>query len=127
MQTILVQRCRADDAQFAAREHRLEHVAGVHRAFCFTGTNQRVHLIDEHDVLPLTVSDLFEDGLEPLLELAAELRPGDERAEVERHEALVLESFRHVAIDDALREPFDDGGLPDPRLADEDRIVLRAT
>ena len=30
---VLVERRRADDAQLAAREHRLEHVAGVHRAF----------------------------------------------------------------------------------------------
>ena len=41
-------------------------------------------------------------------------------------EALVLEAFGHVAVDDALREAFDDRRLADARLADEHGIVLRA-
>ena len=52
------------------------------------------------------------------------LAPGDERAEVERDDALVLEALGHVAAHDALGEPFDDGRLADARLADEDRVVL---
>ena len=39
---------------------------------------------------------------------------------------LFLQAFGHVAADDALRQPFDDGGLADAGLADEHRIVLRA-
>src|SRR5207249_5144542 len=53
-----------------------------------------------------------------------ELRTGDERAEVERDDALVLEGLGHVAADDALGEPLDDGGLADSGLADQDRVVL---
>ena len=52
------------------------------------------------------------------------LAPGDERAEVERDDALVLEALGHVAADDALGEPLDDGRLADAGLADEDRVVL---
>ena len=78
------------------------------------------------DEEPLAGDDLLEHGLEPLLELAAELRARDERAHVQRHEPLVLETLGHVAVHDALREPFDDGRLADARLADEHRIVLRA-
>ena len=44
---IFVERGRADDAQLAAREHRLEHVAGVHRAFGLARADERVHLVDE--------------------------------------------------------------------------------
>ena len=75
---------------------------------------------------PFGVGDLLEHRLEALLELAAELRAGDQRAEVERHEPLVLEAFGHVAVHDALREPLDDGRLADAGLADEHRVVLRA-
>ena len=39
---------------------------------------------------------------------------------------LVLEPFRHVAADDALGQPFDDGRLADARLADQHRVVLGA-
>ena len=52
------------------------------------------------------------------------LRAGDERAQVERDESLVLQAFGHVAVDDALRQAFDDGGLADAGLADQHRIVL---
>ena len=39
---------------------------------------------------------------------------------------LVLQAVRHVAVDDALRQAFDDGGLADAGLADQHRIVLGA-
>ena len=48
-----------------------------------------VQLVDEGDDLAAGVLDLLEHGLEPLLELAAELRPRDHRAEVEADQALV--------------------------------------
>jgi hypothetical protein len=70
--------------------------------------------------------DFLEHGLEALLELAAEFGAGDQRAHVERDDALVLQALRDVAADDALRQPFDDGGLADARLADQHRIVLGA-
>ena len=84
-----------------------------------------MELVDEQDDLALGVLDLLEDGLEPLLELAAELGAGDERAEVERDDPLVLEALGHVAADDPLGEALGDGRLADARLADEDRVVLR--
>ena len=77
---VLVERGRADRAQLAAREHRLEHVAGVHRALGGAGADDRVQLVDEHDDLALGVGDLLEHRLEPILELAAVLRAGDHRA-----------------------------------------------
>ena len=75
---------------------------------------------------PCGVGDLLEHGLQALLELAAILRAGDQRAHVERDDPLVLQPFGHVAADDALREAFDDGGLADAGLADQHRVVLGA-
>src|SRR6202035_1170681 len=64
--------------------------------------------------------------LEPLLELAAVFAAGKQGAEVERQQFLVFEALRHIAIDDALRQAFDDRSLADPRLADQYGIVLGA-
>jgi hypothetical protein len=75
---------------------------------------------------PAAVFDLLEHALEALLELAAVLGPGDHRAEVERQHALVLQRLRHVAVDDAQRQPLDDGGLADAGLADQHGVVLGA-
>ena len=123
---VLVERGRADQAQLAAGEHRLDHVAGVDRAFGAARADDRVDLVDEGDDLALGVGDLLQHRLEPLLELAAVLRARDHRADVERDDALVAQPLGNVALDDAAREPFDDRGLADAGLADEHRVVLRA-
>ena len=77
-------------------------------------------------ISPCGGGDLGQHRLQPLLELAAELGAGDQRAEVERQQALVLQAVGHVAIDDAQRQAFDDRGLADAGLADQHRIVLGA-
>ena len=88
--------------------------------------DDRVQLVDEEDDLALGGLDLVEHGLQPLLELAAVLGAGEQRADVERPDALALQALGHVARDDALREPLDDRGLADAGVADQHRVVLRA-
>ena len=66
----------------------------------------------------------LEHGLEPLLELAAVLRAGEQGADVERDHAAVAQRLGHVAGDDALGEALDDRGLADAGVADQDRVVL---
>ena len=121
---VLVERGRADRVQLAAGQQRLEHVRRVERAFGRAGAHDGVQLVDEQDDLSLGVDDLLEDRLQPLLELAAVLGAGDQRAHVERDDLLVLEAFGHVAAHDALGQALDDGGLADAGLADEHRVVL---
>ncbi len=123
---IFVERGRADAMQLAARERRLEHVAGVHRAFGLARADHRVQLVDEQDDLAFLLRQVVEHGLEALLELAAILGAGDQRAHVEREDALAAQALRHFAVDDALRESFDDRGLADAGLADQHRVVLGA-
>jgi hypothetical protein len=85
-----------------------------------------VHLVDEQDDAALGRGHFLQHGLQPLLELAAIFGARDQRAEIERQQFLVLQAFRHVAIDDAQRQAFDDRGLADAGLADQHRIVLGA-
>jgi hypothetical protein len=123
---VLVERRRADRAQLAARQHRLEQVRGVDRALRRAGPDDRVQLVDEEDDLPRGALDLLQDRLEALLELAAVLRTRQQRAEVERPDALALQALRYVSRDDALREALDDRRLADSGIADQHRVVLRA-
>ena len=81
---VLVERGRADGLQLAAGQRRLEDVGRVDRALGRAGADQRVQLVDEEDRAGLL--DLVDDLLEPLLELAAVLGAGDQRADVERHQ-----------------------------------------
>ena len=125
---VLVQGGRTDQVQLTAREHRLEHVAGVHRGVAAGArADDGVQLVDEGDHLALGALDLLEHRLEPLLELAAVLRAGDHRGQVEAEHPLALERVRDVARDDALGQSLDDGGLADAGLADQHRVVLGTT
>src|SRR5581483_3477945 len=86
---VLVERRGADRLQLAARQCGLEDRGRVDRALGSTGADEIVQLVDEeNDVAPL--HDLLHDLLQALLELAAVLRAGDERSEVERVDLLVL-------------------------------------
>jgi hypothetical protein len=49
------------------------------RASIGARTHDGVHLVDEGDDLTVGVGDLLQDRLEPLLELAAVLGPGEHR------------------------------------------------
>ena len=121
---VLVERGGADAVQLAAGQRRLEHVGGVHRPLGLAGTDQRVQLVDEQDHVALAVLHLLQQGLQPLLELAAVLGAGDQGAEIERQQPAVAQRLRHVAVDDAPGEALGDGGLADAGLADQDRVVL---
>ena len=121
---VLIQRRGADAVEFAARQHRLEHVAGVDGPLGLARADDGVEFVDEEDDAALGLLDLLEDGLQAFLELAAVLRPGHQRAHVEGEEGLVLQPLGHVAADDPLRQALDDGGLAHARLADEDGVVL---
>ncbi len=122
---VLVQRRRADAAQVAAGQGRLQHVRGVHRSLGRARAHHGVELVDEQDDVAVRLLDLLENGLQAVLEFSPVLRPGDEGAEIEGHDALLLEGLRHVPRDDSLGESFHDGGLAHSRLSDEDRVVLR--
>ena len=81
-----------DAMQLAARQRRLQHVGGVHRPLGLARADQRVHLVDEEDDLARRRRHLGQHRLQPLLELAAVLRAGDQRAHVERQQLLVLDA-----------------------------------
>ena len=123
---VFVERGGADAVQFAARQRGLEQIGSVHGAVGLAGADQRVHLVDEQDDAAVRGCHLVQHGLEPFLEFAAIFGAGDQRAEIEGDQLLVGKAFRHVAVDDAQRQTFDDCGLADSGLADQHRIVLGA-
>ncbi len=121
---VLVEGGGAHAVQLAPRQGRLEQVGGIHGAIGLPGAHQGMHFVDEEDDGALGGGDLVQDRLQPLFELTPVLRPGDQGAHVEGEQLLVLQALRHIAIDDALGQALDDGGLADPGLADQDRVVL---
>ena len=122
---VLVERGGTDRLQLAAGQHRLEDAGGVDRALGGTRTHQGVDLVDEQDDVAAG-ADLLEDLLQPLLEVTAVAAAGDQGAEVEGVQLLVLQGLRHLAADDRLGQALDHGGLADTGLTDQHRVVLGA-
>jgi hypothetical protein len=120
---VLLEGGRADRLELSAGQHRLEDARRVDRALGGTRPDERVQLVDEQDDVAAG-ADLLQDLLEALLEVTAVARPGHQRAEVEGVHLLALEGLGHLALDDGLRQPLDDGGLAHAGLADQDRVVL---
>ena len=122
---VLVERRRADRLELAAGERRLQDRGRVDRALGGARADEIVELVDEQDDVA-ALGDLLHHLLQALLELAAVLRAGDQRGQVERVDLLVLQQVRHLVRADAGGEALDDGGLADTRLADQNGVVLRA-
>ncbi len=120
---VLVERGGTDGLQLATGQLRLQDAGRVDRALGGTCADERVQLVDEQDDVAAG-GDLLEHLLEALLEVTAVARARDQRAEVERVELLVLQRLGHLALDDGLRQPLDDGGLADAGLADQHGVVL---
>ena len=99
---VLVEGRGADQVQLAAGQHRLEHVARVHGPFGGARAHDRVQLVDEQQDASFRGPDLGQDGLEPLLELAAVLGPGHQGAHVEAEDRLVPQPLGHVTAIDPL-------------------------
>jgi hypothetical protein len=108
----------------AARQGRLEHVAGVDGAIGLAGADHRVQFVDEDDRPALVLRQFLEHVLEAFLELAAVLGAGQQHRHVKREHTLVLQRIGHLAGDDALRQALDDRRLADAGLADQHRVVL---
>ena len=116
----------ADAAQLAVRQRGLEEVGGVHRAAAGgASAHQHVDLVDEQDGAGLFRQCPYH-GLQSLFELAAELGPGEQGAEIEREERGRLEDLRHLLLVDGHREALGQRRLAHARLAHVDGIVLAA-
>ena len=122
---VLVEGGGADALHLAAGERRLEHVGGVDGPLGAAGPDEGVQLVDEQDRV-LGAADLVHHGLDPLLELAAVLGARDHHGEIQDHDPAVAQELGDVAVDDHLGQALDDRRLADPRLAEQDRVVLGA-
>ena len=92
-------------------------VAGASRS------DDLVDIVDEKDDIPFG-SHSVQDLLHPALEVAPELGSGDNGGEIKRIQLFPLQAFGDIPFLQQGGEPADDGGLPHPVLADENRVAL---
>src|SRR5579871_2529932 len=84
-----------------------------------------MNLVDEKNRAGYRL-EFLDDRFQPLLEIAAIARAGNQRTHVERIDGARLKHIGHILLDDLAREALRDCGFPDARVADEQRVVLLA-
>ena len=123
---VFIERRRAHAAEFAAGKLWLHDVRRVRRTFRRARADDGVQLINEQNDFAFAGDNFLQKRLEPVLEFAAIFRAGNHRAEVHRHQPLVLERFRDVAAHDAPRQALGNRRFAHAGFADEHRVVLGA-
>ena len=122
---VLVEGRRADDLNFAARKGGLQNIGGVHAALGVARADDVMHLVDdENDVAEL--ANFLNKTLHAALELAAELRAGDERGEVKEIDLLAAELEGHLTRGDALGKALGKGRFAHARLPQKAWVILLA-
>ena len=116
---------RADQLQLAARQRRLQNVAGIHGALCRTGADDGVNLIDKEQYVS-GLHHFLQDLFDSLFELAAVLRSRNHPREIQGHKAFVRQGFRHFTAYNQLGKSLDNRCLADARLSDQAGVVLRS-
>ena len=115
---------RTHAAQSAALKRRLQEVRSVHGAAGRrAGPDHRVDLVDEEDGVRPGFERL-DHLLDPLLEIAAVARAGEQRAHIQRVDHRVFEDLWHLVFDDLAGQTLGDGRLADARITHQKRVVL---
>ncbi len=83
-----------------------------------------MQLVDEEDDLAVGLLDLGQDLLETLLKVTPILGAGDQGAQVEGDDSLVLDALRDGAAHNLESQAFENGGLSDTRASNKDWVVL---
>ena len=82
-------KCRcANHSQLTARQHWLDHVAGINGPVRASGAHQSVNLVDERNDFSTSVDDFFEHCLQAFFELATIFCTCQHGSNIERHQSL---------------------------------------
>ena len=125
--TILVKRSGADAVKFTARQSRFQHVPGIHCAVSFTRPHHGVQFVDKQDDVTFLFRQIVQHAFQTLFKFTAVFRPGHQRAHIQRQYATAFQPFGHFAINDTLRQPFNNGGFTDAWLTNQHRVVFGTT
>ena len=123
--TILIQCGCTDTVEFTSRQHRLQHIAGIHSTFTLAGPNDRVKLINEKNNVSIAIFYFLKNRFQTFLKFTTILRTGNKRSHIQSENLLILQSFRHITTNDSLCKAFHGRRFTDTGFTNQNRIILR--
>ena len=124
--TVFVQGGRADAVQFAACQGRFQHITRVHRAVGFTRADQSMDFVDENQGIAVVFRQIIQHAFQAFFKFAAVFCAGNQSRQIQNQKAFVAQGFGHFAIDNTLRQAFNNSGFTHTRLTNQHRVVFGA-
>src|SRR5690349_7228619 len=84
-------------------------------------------LVNKQDNFPITLRNLFYHCLQTFLKLPLIFSTCYKRAHIQRENGLGLEVLRRISFNDPESNTFSNSRFADPRLTNQNRVVLRTT
>ena len=122
--TVFIQGGGPDTPEFPPCQGRLEEIRGVGGPFRGSGSHQGVEFVNKKDDLSLRALNFMDHRLEAIFKFPPEFGARHQGPQIQGEEPFSLEPVRDIACHDAPGQPFGNGGLPHPGLADKDRVVF---
>ena len=85
-----------------------------------------MHFVDKQNNLAVSRRHIMQHRFEALFKLAAKFGPRNQRSHIECQQFLVLQTFRHIAVNNAQGHALGNRRFADPRFTDQHRIVFGA-
>ena len=125
--TVFIKRRRPDAVQFTTRQRRLQHVTRIHRAVGFTSAHHGMQFVDKQNDVAFLFGQVGQHAFQTLFKLTAVFRPGHQRPHIQRQYPTAFQPFWYFAVDDTLRQAFDDCRFTHPGFTDQHRVVFGTT
>ena len=126
MLTVFIHGGCSDALESASGKGGLKYIGRIHSPLGAAGADNCVYLVYEKNNI-LDRLNLFDQVLEPLLELAPEFGASHQRAHIYNHYAFLKEHIGSCPLGNPVGKPLYNGSLSHTRLSDKHRVVLPAS
>lgn len=82
--------------------------------------------IDENQGVAVVFRQIVQYAFQAFFKFATVFRTGNQSRQIQNQQAFVTQGFRYFAVDDALRQTFDDGGFTHTGFANQHGVVFGA-
>ena len=124
---VFVKSSRTNALEFATSKRWLENVRCIKAAFGAACAHNRVEFINKENHRIANTLEFRNEALHAFFELSAILCTRHHSGNIKRHDALVRQQIRNLALNNLLRKAFDNRRLAHARFANQRRVVLFAT
>ena len=121
---VFIEGCCTDAMQFSSGQHGLEQISRIHCAVAFSGSDNRMQLVDEENDIAIACLYFIENRFQTFLKLTTEFCTGNQCPHIQRKQPSVFQVIRYVSTDDSKCQSFCYGRFTHARFTYQAGIVF---